>query len=389
MNILLVYIFLDVVAFSSIIISVLPFHAKFLGAGPLLITLYISTFSFVQFFVSPYLGRLSDRFGRKPLLMTSCLADFVSHIIMSVANSLPLLFISRFMAGAFSCNISVGSALISDLTTKEERTKYIGRFNSVYSLGFVVGPLIGGLLAGGDSLNPKYFNSSIFAASINLINLLILCFFLKTPKKISTSFKEKTGHSSFLKILKNKNLSYLFILYFLVNFVFSGLNGIFALWSEIKFSWGPMQIGIMMSFVGILLAFHQAFTINYIVRILKEKKTIWLSMLSIFLGILSLTMSTNYIILGVGIFFCTMGIGIINPTINSLLSKKSESSDTGSVLSLNQSGLSVARFAGQPFSGFFFQSFTFNTPLYIGLFILFLVKIYYFDKLFKKDATGL
>ena len=102
----------------------------------------------------------------------------------------------------------------------------------------------------------------------------------------------------------------------IVNFVFSGLNGIFALWSEIKFSWGPMQIGIMMSFVGILLAFHQAFTINYIVRILKEKKTIWLSILSIFLGILSLTMSTNYIILGVGIFFCTMGIGIINPTIN-------------------------------------------------------------------------
>ena len=96
---------------------------------------------------------------------------------MAFASTLPLLFLSRLIAGLFSCNISVGSALVSDITNPKERTKYVGRYNSAYSLGFAIGPLIGGYLAGTDSLNPNYFKSSIFAAAINIINLLILIYF--------------------------------------------------------------------------------------------------------------------------------------------------------------------------------------------------------------------
>lgn len=381
MNILLVYIFLDVVAFSSIIISVLPFHAKMLGAGPFLVTLYISTFSFIQFFASPFLGKLSDKFGRKPLLITSSFADLISHLIMAFANTLPLLFASRLIAGLFSCNISVGSAYVSDITNESQRTKYVGRFNSAYSLGFAIGPLVGGYLAGSNSLEPNYFNSSIFAASINILNIFILIFFLKSPaRKNLASFLNKKKES-ILSILKNKNLTYLFVLYFTVNFVFSGLNGIFALWSEVRFNWGPQQIGIMMTFVGILLALHQSISINLFIKKLNEKKTIFFSIIFIFIGIFTLTISFNYITLSIAIFFCTMGIGILNPTINSLVSINSNKNQTGSALSINQSGLSIARFTGQPFSGFFFQNFTINTPLYIGLFILLIIQINYLKKL--------
>tara|TARA_B100001758_G_scaffold36933_1_gene28176 strand:- start:477 stop:1631 length:1155 start_codon:yes stop_codon:yes gene_type:complete len=383
MNVLLIYIFLDVVAFSAIIISVLPFHAKMLGAGPFLVTIYISTFSFIQFFVSPILGKLSDKFGRKPLLVSSSLADLISHLIMAFASTLPLLFLSRLIAGLFSCNISVGSALVSDITNPKERTKYVGRYNSAYSLGFAIGPLIGGYLAGTDSLNPNYFNSSIFAATINIINLLILIYFLKPQKREITVSSPAETTNTILSLLKYKNLSYLFILYFLVNFVFSGLNGIFALWSEARFNWGPQQIGIMMSFVGILLAFHQAISINFFVSKLKEKRTILVSILSIFIGIYTLSISFNYLFLSIAIFFCTMGIGILNPTINSLISLNSQNKDRGSALSINQSGLSIARFTGQPFAGFFFQSLSINAPLYIGLFVLLLVKVIYFKKLFR------
>ena len=168
-----------------------------------------------------------------------------------------------------------------------------------------------------------------------------------------------------------------------VNFVFSGLNGIFALWSEARFNWGPQQIGIMMSFVGILLAFHQAISINFFVSKLKEKRTILVSILSIFIGIYTLSISFNYLFLSIAIFFCTMGIGILNPTINSLISLNSQNKDRGSALSINQSGLSIARFTGQPFAGFFFQSLSINAPLYIGLFVLLLVKVIYFKKLFR------
>ncbi len=383
MNVLLIYIFLDVIAFSSIIISVLPFHAKMLGAGPFLVTLYISTFSFIQFFASPILGKLSDKFGRKPLLVTSSFADLFSHLVMAFANTLPLLFLSRLIAGLFSCNISVGSAFVSDQTSSEERTKYVGRFNSAYSLGFALGPLIGGFLAGSNSLSPNYFNTSIFAATINIINIFILIFFLRPSRSKITSKPKSEKKKSLFLLLKNKNLAYLFILYFSVNFVFSGLNGIFALWSEARFNWGPQQIGIMMSFVGILLAFHQSISINLFIKKLKEKKTIFISIIFIFIGIYTLTISFNYWMLSIAIFFCTMGIGVLNPTINSLVSINTNKNQTGSALSINQSGLSIARFTGQPFSGFFFQNFSINTPLFIGLFILLIIQIIYSKKLNK------
>ena len=383
MNILLIYIFLDVIAFSSIIISVLPFHAKMLGAGPFLVTLYISTFSFIQFFASPILGKLSDKFGRKPLLVTSSFADLFSHLVMAFANTLPLLFLSRLIAGLFSCNISVGSAFVSDQTSSEERTKYVGRFNSAYSLGFALGPLIGGFLAGSNSLSPNYFNTSIFAATINIINIFILIFFLRPSRSKITSKPKSEKKKSLFLLLKNKNLAYLFILYFSVNFVFSGLNGIFALWSEARFNWGPQQIGIMMSFVGILLAFHQSISINLFIKKLKEKKTIFISIIFIFIGIYTLTISFNYWMLSIAIFFCTMGIGVLNPTINSLVSINTNKNQTGSALSINQSGLSIARFTGQPFSGFFFQNFSINTPLFLGLFILLIIQIIYSKKLNK------
>ena len=181
--------FLDVIAFSSIIIAVLPFHVMFLGAGPFIVTLYISIFSFIQFFVSPYLGKLSDKFGRKPMLLSSSCADFASHLIMAFANTLPLVLISRVIAGCFSCNLSVGSAYISDITNENERTKYIGRYNSAYSLGFAIGPIVGGYLAGNNPLEPNYFASGIFAASINFINIFILFFPSKENKQSSSKIQ--------------------------------------------------------------------------------------------------------------------------------------------------------------------------------------------------------
>jgi len=383
---LIIYVFIDVIAFSSVIIAVLPFHVMFLGAGPFIVTLYMSTFSFIQFFASPYIGRLSDKFGRKPMLLTSCVADFISHSIMAIATTLNLVLISRIIAGLFSCNISVGSAYISDITNEKDRTKYIGYYNAAFSLGFVIGPIVGGLLAGSNPSNPDYFRANIFAATINFINFFILFIFLKPSKPVEKA-KEKSKKflSEIFSIITNKNISYLFYLYFLVNFVFSGLNGVFALWSKEVFNWGPKQIGFLMCFVGILLALHQSFSINIIASKFKEKKTIFIGIVSIFIGVLILSITRNYYFLGFAIFFLTLGIGIFNPTIYSLISKKISKSSTGSALSINQSAMSIARFSGQPFAGLFFQSFGFNAPLFVGLAILGIVKIVFGSNLLNDE----
>lgn len=383
---LVFYVFIDVIAFSSVIIAVLPFHVMFLGAGPLVVTLYMSTFSFVQFFASPYIGRLSDKFGRKPMLITSCIADLFSHSIMAIASSLNLVLLSRVIAGLFSCNISVGTAYISDITSSKDRTKYIGYYNAAFSLGFVIGPIVGGLLAGSDPSNPNYLRANLFAASMNFINLFILFFFLKSSKNLIPSYKKtKKFISEIFSIITNKNVSYLFYLYFLVNFVFSGLNGIFALWSKEIFNWGPQQIGFLMCFVGILLAVHQSLSINIFVNKYREKKTVFIGIASIFVGVLFLSFTKNYIILSFAIFFLTLGIGIFNPTINSLISKNIEKSNTGAALSINQSAMSISRFSGQPFAGLFFQSFGYSAPLFVGIAILGIIKVVFGSELLNKD----
>ena len=356
----------------------------FLGAGPILVTIYMSTFSFIQFFSSPYLGKLSDKIGRKPLLLSSSIADLISHSIMAFANALGLVLISRIIAGLFSCNLSVGSAYISDITENKDRTKFIGRYNAAYSLGFAIGPFIGGYLAGVDPSNPDFFASSIFAASINFINIFILIFFLKPSKSKTIKFNKPNLIKNIYNIISQKNISYLFYLYFLINFVFSGLNGIFAMWSEKVFGWGPEQIGTLMCFVGILLAFHQTLTINFFISRFKENITALISIISIFIGIYILTITSNYLLLSISVFFCTFGIGVFNPTINSLISQKISKENTGSALSINQSALSISRFSGQPFSGIFFQTFGYNAPLYVGLIILGMVKVLYSSELINR-----
>ena len=119
-----------------------------------------------------------------------------------------------------------------------------------------------------------------------------------------------------------------------------------------------------MCFVGILLAFHQSISINFFVKKFKEKMTALISIFFIFIGIFLLTITKTYTLLSCAVFFCTFGIGMFNPTINSLISQKINKDQTGSALSINQSALSISRFSGQPFSGLFFQTFSYNA-LYI------------------------
>ena len=139
-----------------------------------------------------------------------------------------------------------------------------------------------------------------------------------------------------------------------------------------------------MCFVGILLAFHQSISINFFVKKFKEKMTALISIFFIFIGIFLLTITKTYILLSCAVFFCTFGIGMFNPTINSLISQKINKDQTGSALSINQSALSISRFSGQPFSGLFFQTFSYNAPLYIGLCLLGITQILYAKKLANK-----
>ena len=142
------FLFLDVLAFSGVLIATLPFIIKNYGGDIFLITIAFGSFSFFQFFVSPLWGSLSDQIGRKPLIILNCLAELIANMILALSNSLYLIFLARVIAGLFKTNVSVGTAYISDITNNDNRAKGMGMFGVAFGLGFTLGPLAGGLIAG-------------------------------------------------------------------------------------------------------------------------------------------------------------------------------------------------------------------------------------------------
>ena len=384
------FLFLDVVAFSGILISTLPFLIHNYGGDIFIITLAFGSFSFFQFFVSPFWGGLSDKVGRKPLLLMNCIAELIANAILALSGTLLVIFISRVIAGLFKTNVSVGTAYIADITDEKSRAKGMGMFGVAFGLGFTIGPLVGGLIAGSDFTFESLSNVAWFACSINLINLIYVFFFLDESLKEKKDYKV---HYSFQKlksqfnIVTNKNLIPFFILVFCIHLTFSGMEGTIAMWGKETFTWGPKEIGFVMLLAGMTQILVQGWLLRVLLKHYNEKQLIRTGYASLILGFFIIPFANVYLI-PIAIMLLCYGIGVTNPCLNSQISKNVSPELKGLALGSAYSSQAAARFLGQPLAGLMFLYLGKNYHFYFDvLFLLVLASFYFFTN--SKEAKTL
>ena len=372
----IIFLFLDVVAFSGVLVATLPFVINNFGGSVLLITVAFGLFSFFQFFVSPFWGNLSDKVGRKPLLLLNCIAALIANVLLAIATSLPIIFLARVVAGLFKTNVSVGTAYIADITDEKNRAKGMGMFGVAFGLGFTFGPLAGGLIAGSNYTQETLSLVAWLAAAINLLNLIFVIIFFK--ETLPKEKKIQTKNNNLLKqieVVKNPLLLPYFLLIFFIYVAFSGMEGTIAVWTKETFTWGPKEVGFVMLLAGFCQIIVQGILLRILIKRFDEIKLIASGFVSLIFGF-SLIPTENIYLIPVAIIFLSYGIGISNPCINSILSKKSEN-NKGLVLGTGYSCQAAARFIGQPLAGFIFLNFGKNVPFYFDAAFLVVVAIGY------------
>lgn len=343
-------VFIDLLGFG-IVIPVLPFYAEgtHFNATPRTIGLLFASYSVMQLIFSPVLGRLSDKYGRRPVLLISIIGTGIGFLILGFATTLWMLFLGRILDGITGGNISTAQAYIADITTKEERAKGMGLLGAAFGLGFIFGPAIGGILSRWGIHVPF-----LFAAGLCFANALLLYFTL--PETITPDHPARVsaaggrGFTQLIDSLKQPRLGFVLTIYFLFIVAFSIMTTSFSLYTMFRFGYDAQHNGWLFAYVGIIAVIIQGGLIGRLVKRFGELPLVIVGAL-FFAGSLFAvpfvgpqTGGLLGLLIGGGIF--SLGNSLSTPALTSLASKSVGPADQGGVMGVIQSAGSLARAVG-------------------------------------------
>ena len=369
---LILIVFIDLLGFG-LIIPILPFYAEHFGASPGVVTLLMATYSLMQFIAAPLIGSISDQYGRRKVILISLVGTCVAYVFMAFASSLIMLFIARALAGLFAGNIAAAQAYIADITTPEDRARGMGLFGAAFGLGFIFGPMIGGILSGSSSGEVNFQLAPLFAACLSSVAALLVVLILKEPRQAGSAARGRRGwFSPILAALERIDMRSLILLFLLVMFVFAGLEATIALWAERQFAWGPLEVGYLFAYVGVVAAVVQGGLIGPATRHLGETRVVFIGLCGLVLGFSLMPIADGLVLLLVATGLLAGGFGLCNPALNSLISRRASADSQGAILGVAQSGASLARIFGPAFAGVTFSLFGRHMPYIIGALLLLL-----------------
>jgi MFS family permease len=366
MPILFLIVFVDLVGFG-LIIPLLPFYGERFGASPQQVTILMAVYSLMAMLAAPVWGRLSDRIGRRPVLMASMLAAALAYLWLGLASALWMLFAARAFAGACAGNIAAAQAYIADVTSPERRARGMGMIGAAFGLGFIIGPALGGIVAGNDLATADLETPGLIAAGLSLIAFFGVVLLLPESRPAAARDRPSRGRIAVLRdTLGRPVLSRLLVVFFLVILAFAGMESTFALWAMRQFDWGPAQVGYSLTLVGLLSAIMQGGLIGTLTRRFGEERLMLGGLALIALGLLVLPLAHHLAPLLVALAALALGMGMMQPSLNSLISRRAGADEQGEVMGVAQSIGSLSRVLGPVIAGALFEAFGRSSPFLWG-----------------------
>ena len=385
MPVLFLIVVVDLIGFG-IIIPLLPFYAEHYQATPAQVGLLMAVYSAAQFISAPFWGRLSDRVGRRPVLLGTIFAAALSYVWLGLADTLIALFAARALGGLMAGNISTAFAYAADVTTKENRAKGMGMIGAAFSIGFILGPAIGGILAGADPANADFRTPSFAAAGLSALACVLGLFTLK--ESLSTEARARIADQTraarmkaLADALRTPGVGVLLILAFLATFVFAGLESTFAMWSRRQYGWGPEQNGYLFAFIGVLAAMIQGGLMGKLANKFGVERLIFAGAVALAVGLAWIPFTGSVSELVAAMTVAALGFSITTPALNTAISVRGESDVQGGLMGVTRSATTLSRMTGPAVAGTAFGFIGLHSPYYAGAVIMVIVAAITFFKL--------
>ena len=377
------------------IIPILPLLSTHYGASPLQAGLLMSVYSLMQFIFSPMWGKLSDKIGRRPILMYCLLGEAVSYLLLAWSRSLEMLFVSRILTGFFGASISTASAYISDITPPNERSKGMALIGAAFGMGFLFGPAIGGGLTHlAETLRPGDMNfitgfSSYGVAALCICTFVFAYFNLKesliktipektTPTKNSatttaapTPVKKMGRIENISKYLNMPVVGTLIFSFGLATLAMSMMEATLVLFMKDKFGWGIKEVSFGFAYVGICIVFTQGFLVRRLIPKIGERNVLRIGLTCMAIGLTGIAFAKHIWMMAIVQTFLAIGNGFTNPSIMGSISLLIPPEEQGVALGTTQSLSALGRVIGPALGGLLFGSLTAGSPFVIaGLLII-------------------
>ncbi len=379
---IILVVFIDLLGFS-LILPLLPYYAKTFNANQTTTGILIASYAVMQLIGAPILGRLSDRFGRRPVLLLSVFGTFLGFLLLGFANALWMLFVSRILDGLTGGNLSVAQAYISDVTDEKNRSKGLGMIGAAFGLGFIIGPVTGGLLSQWGYAVPAFA-----AATISFLNLILIYAWLPeslTEEKRSQMTEKRPAITlnALLVAFQRPFTGSILITRFFFGLAFAIFQTIFSLYALAKFNLTARDTGFVLTYVGVLSVIVQGFLVGRLTNRFREDLLITASVVLMGISLLGWALAPSLLWLYIIMTPTALSGGLLNTLLSSTLTKAVAPQEIGGILGLSASVESSTRIIAPILGGVLLQQIGTWAPGVFGAVVMVGVSIYVFIKIYN------